>query len=76
MPNLTLCFIRQAELITMNPLAACSEALALEQSDLLAELLDLEVAFLKHGISIDHKRLQAVDVVWKCRTLDHDDKLT
>jgi hypothetical protein len=52
------CFVEQAELIAMDPLAAGSEALALQQSDILAELLDLEIAF-------NDERLQVLDIVGK-----------
>jgi len=75
-PNELLGFVEQAELITMDPLAARSEALALEQSDVLAELLDLEVAFLDRSLSLDHERLQTLDILWKRSALDHDPKLT
>ncbi len=59
------CFVEQAELIAMDPLAAGSEALALEQSDLLAELLDLEVALLDSGTAFHDERLQSFDIIWK-----------
>ncbi len=71
-----LCFVEQAELIAMDPLAARPEALALEQSDILEKLLDLEVAFLNRGISLNDERLQALDIVRKCHALTHDYKLT
>ena len=51
-----LCLVEQAELIAMDPLAARSEALALQQPEILAELLDFEIAFPKRGISFDEDR--------------------
>src|SRR5690606_12983443 len=56
--------VEQAELIAMDPLAARTEALALEQADVLAQLLDL-------AIPLPDQRLQRLDVVRKRGSSDH-----
>jgi hypothetical protein len=66
--------VEQAELVTVTSLTAGAEALAAEQPDVLAELLDLAVAFLDRAVALPHERPQTFDIIRKLRALQHRDQ--
>jgi hypothetical protein len=78
-PGELLGFVEQAQLIAGASLTALAEVLALEQPDILAKLLDLEVALFDRSVALmdrsvafEQESLQALDIVWNRCPLTHE----